>query len=99
MSSEEPLARHDLPLRDEDVLRTLFRGDLLNDSEKLVGERSSSQVPFGDLTIDVALCLLVLRDVAETSIQPVVAISLGESTPSETKPEVVRLDGIVKTRF
>ena len=73
---------------------TLFRHDLLNDRQELVGERSSRQVPFGDLTIYVALCLLVLQDVAEPSVQPIVAVSLGESTPSETKPKVVRLDDL-----
>ena len=72
----------------------MFRSDLLNDLQELVGERSSRQVPSGDLTIDVALGLFVLRDVAETSIQPIVAVSLGESTPSETKPEVVGLDDL-----
>ncbi len=92
LSSGQPLARHDRPLRDEDVLGPLFRGDFLNDGEKLIGERSSHQISFGDFTVDIALRLLVLRDVAESSIQPIVAVSLGESTPSETKPEVVRLD-------
>jgi hypothetical protein len=72
----------------------LFRSDLLNDGKELVGERGSRQISFGDFAIDIALRLLVLRDVAESSIQPIVAVSLGESTPSETKPEVVRLDGL-----
>ena len=94
LSPGQPFARHDRPFGDEDVLRPLFSGDLLNDLQELVGERSGRQVPFGDLTIDVALRLLVLRDVAKSSIQPVVAVRLSKSTPSKTKPEVVRLDDL-----
>ena len=94
LSSGQPFARHDRSLCDEDVFRPLFGCDLLNEGEELVGERGSRQISFGDLSISVALCLLVLRDVAETSIQPVVTVSLCESMPSETKPEVVRLDDL-----
>jgi hypothetical protein len=94
LGSREPLARHDRPLRDEDVLSPLFRGDFLNDGEKLVGEWGSRQISFGDILVSVTLRLLIVRNVAKSSVQPVVALRLGESTPSETKPEVVRLDDL-----
>ncbi len=70
----------------------MFRRDLLNDGEELVGERSSGQISFSDLSISVTLRFLVVRNVAESSVQPVVAVGLGESTPAETKPEMMRLD-------
>ncbi len=92
LSSGQFLARHDQTFRDEDVLCPLFRRDFLLDGEELVGERSRVEVSFGNFKIDVALRLFVLQDVAESSIQPVVAVSLDESAPTETKPEVVKLD-------
>jgi hypothetical protein len=72
LSPGQPFARHDRPFRDEDVLHPLFRRDLLLDGEELVGERSRVEVLFGNFAIGVALCLFVVRNVAETSIQPVV---------------------------
>jgi hypothetical protein len=92
LSSRQLLARHDRPVLDEDVLSPLFRRDLLIDAEELVGERSSSQILLGNVSIGIALRLLVLRDIAETSVQPVVPVRLEESAPTETKPEVVGLD-------
>ena len=65
----------------------MFRRDLLNDGEELVGERSQVEVLFGDLSVSITLRLLVVRNVAE-----LVAVSLDQSAPVETKPEVMRLD-------
>ena len=76
LSSGQLLARHDRSFRDEDVFGALFCRNLLVDAEELVGERSSSQISLGNVSIGIALPLLVLGDVAETSVQPVVAVSL-----------------------
>jgi hypothetical protein len=92
LSSRQLLACHDRPVLDEDVLSTLFRRDLLINGEELVGERCRAQVSFGDLSIGIALGFFVVRNVAESSVQPVVAVRLDESAPTETKPKVVRLD-------
>ncbi len=70
----------------------MFRRDLLIDAKELVGEWCRSQVLFGDLSKNNALHLFGLRDVAKTSVQPVVAVRLNESASAEAKPKVVRLD-------
>jgi hypothetical protein len=92
LSSRQLFARHNRSVLDEDVFGPLFRRNLLIDGEEFVGERRRVQISFGDLSISISLGHFVLRNVAETSIQPVVAVGLNESAPAETKPKVVRLD-------
>jgi hypothetical protein len=70
----------------------LFRRDLLDDGEELVGERCRIEVTFGNLSISVTFRPLVVRNLAESSVQPVVTVRLGESTSAETEPEMMRLD-------
>ncbi len=92
MSSRQLLARRDFARLDEDVLGPLFRRDLLVGTEELVGEWGSGQISLGNVSENFAFCLLGLRNVAETSVQPVVAVRLNKSAPADPKPEVMRLD-------
>jgi hypothetical protein len=92
LSSRQLFTRHDRSVLDEDVLGPLFCCDLLVDAKELVGERASGQISLGNVSENFAFCLFGLRNVAETSVQPVVAVCLNKSAPADPKPEVMRLD-------
>jgi len=66
--------------------------DLFVDSKELVGERGSSQISLVNVSENFAFCLLGLRNVAKTPVQPAVAVRLNKSATADPKPKVMRLD-------